>query len=92
MRSIGDILAGLRRDLSLSAMPPHLAEGIRIQQLNRLAFFNRVMPLTGINTLLFVVWACWDEGRPNLLLFTLVGIVSLYILLLARASRWQREA
>jgi diguanylate cyclase (GGDEF)-like protein/PAS domain S-box-containing protein len=92
VRSIGDILAGLRRDLSLSAMPPHLAEGIRIQQLNRLAFFNRIMPLTGINTLLFVVWACWDEGRPNLLLFTLVGIVSLYILLMARASRWQREA
>ena len=92
MRSIGDILAGLRRDLSLSAMPPRVAESVRVQQLNRLAYFNLIMPLTGINTLFFVSWACWSEGRPNFVLLTSTGLTALYLVLFAHAGRWRRQA
>ena len=73
-------------------MPPRLAERVRVQQLNRLAYLCRIMPLAGINTLLFVAWACWGEDRPTLILLTSVGIASLYGLLMTRAWAWWRKA
>ncbi len=91
MRFISDMLSGLRRALSLSEMPSHVAERIRIQQLNRLAYLCRIMALTGINTLLFAIWACWGKGSEHFLVLIPLAVSSIYVLLIVKASNWRSE-
>ena len=85
------MLSEVRRELSLSAAAVHVAERIRVEQLKRLTYLSYIFAAAGTNTLVLLTWACWTEDRRIFLLVGSLAIVSVYLLIVVKASMWRAE-